>query len=132
MKIKKHNLNTDKFSELLVFGILSQKKSHDLALKFSALLNQSWLKSNSEDYHAYYSVQEETYSFLLKNSPENLFSIYAVDYILIVANCPNNAQEFKNQFKKLQENSILLGFYELKLQTKIKSQTKELLETLLQ
>ncbi len=131
-KFKKYNLSTGIYDHLLFWGLISQKKSHELVLPLSDVLCLSFTKSNTSEYQAYFCMQNDVYYFLVKNTSNSVFTPYSVDYVFAIANYSGDISLLKKALKKIQEDSFLLGFYELHLKPKENTHAIALLDLLMQ
>lgn len=114
-KIK--TLQIEQSSELVIWGILSQKASHSLAGTISKLCNSQLKHINTTSIQAYIICNDDSYMILIKNSGIDFLSEIQIDYLLIEKQNSNNIIN-QNFIKQLKEKKAILGAYSLTLSAK--------------
>lgn len=110
-------LNVEESSEFIVWGILSQKASHSLAVNISNLCKLQIKHVETTSFQAYIISNNDKYLILLKKSGIDFLSEIQVDYLLIEKKISYNIinQDF---IKELKEKKAILGAYSLNLNSK--------------
>ncbi|MGQ9848268.1 MAG: hypothetical protein ACUVQP_12315 [Bacteroidales bacterium] len=113
----------------LVWGIITQKKTHALAKDISDILEISFELIEDQEFHIFGHLQTEASFVLIKNHKRDIFSEIQVDYLFIVIN--NNIFDNLDTylFKPLKNKQIIQGAYLIALPSKINKIITELLQT---
>lgn len=127
-KIK--TLKIEQSSDLIIWGILSQKASHLLAITISQLCNSQLKHINSTSIQAYFICHDENYLILIKNSGIDFLKEIQVDYLLIQKQDP--IPIFNHEMiKQLKEKKVILGAYPLELPSKLKKNLSLIIENIM-